>query len=203
MKRLTAIFAASLVVALAVFGCATTQTQGWVTLIDGAAGMDNWSVSMATANWRAEDGAILADKLTAGKGASVLVSKRSFKDFELYVEFWAADDTTNSGVYLRAPDPTTVNTASGAYEVQIWDTNPNQKYATGSLVNVAAVEPIYKAGGRWNTFEIVARGTQITVKMNGVVTASIQDAKNTQDGRLGLQYNNSTVKFRKVRVREL
>ena len=202
MKRLIAIGAASLAIALSVFGCANMPDKEWVALVDGAAGMDNWSVSMATANWRAEDGAILADKITAGKGASVLVSKRSFKDFELYVEFWANDDT-NSGVYLRAPNPEQVNTASGAYEVQIWDRNPNQKYATGSLVNVAAVEPIHKAGGRWNTFEIVARGAQITVKLNGVVTASIQDAKNTQAGRLGLQYNNSTVKFRKVRVREL
>ena len=85
------------------------------------------------------------------------MSKKSFKDFELYVEFWASEDT-NSGVYIRAPNPKQVNTASGAYEVQIWDKNPNPAYSTGSLVNVAAVQPIYKAGGRWNTFEIYARG---------------------------------------------
>jgi len=117
------------------------------------------------------------------------------------VEFWAADET-NSGVYIRAPNPTTVNTASGAYEVQIWDQNPNPKYSTGSLVNVAAVSPIYKAGGRWNTYEIYAKGTQITVKLNGVTTASIQDAK-THEGRIGLQFNGGPIKFRKLLVREL
>jgi hypothetical protein len=186
--------------AVAIGGCAHQQS-GWITLIDGNSGMDNWSVSGTAANWRAEGGAIQADK-TTGKGASVLVSKRSFKDLELYVEFWAADDT-NSGVYLRAPNPDTVNTASGAYEVQIWDKNPNPKYSTGSLVNVAAVEPKYKAGGRWNTFEILAKGTQITVRMNGVVTASIQDAKNTSEGRIGLQFNGGPIKFRKLLVREL
>jgi hypothetical protein len=203
MKRLTRIAGACLLIALATVGCRSMSSgDGWVTLIDGSDGMDNWSVSGSTGNWRAEGGAIQADKLISGKGASVLVSKRSFKDFEMRVEFWAADDT-NSGVYLRAPNPNQVNTASGAYEVQIWDKNPNPKYATGSLVNVAEVQPIYKAANKWNTFEIVAKGTQITVKMNGVVTASIQDAKNTQEGRLGLQFNGGPIKFRKLAVRPL
>lgn len=201
MKKAIAGALAMLVVAAIVGGCAHLSRLGWITLIDGQDGMDNWSVTGSAANWRAEDGAILADK-TTGKGASVLVSKRSFKDLEVYVEFWAGDDT-NSGVYIRAPNPTTVNTASGAYEVQIWDKNPNQKYATGSLVNVAEVKPIYKAGGRWNTFEIYAKGSEITVKLNGVVTASIKDAKNTQGGRIGLQFNGGPIKFRKLQVKEL
>jgi len=201
MKRAIASAMVMLVIAMTVGGCASNQqTQGWVALIDGNDGMDNWYVTGSAANWRAEGGAIQADK-TTGKGASVLVSKRAFKDLELYVEFWASDDT-NSGVYIRAPNPKLVNTASGAYEVQIWDQNPNQKYSTGSLVNVTAVDPIYKAGGRWNTFEIYAKGTQITVKMNGVVTASIQDAK-THEGRIGLQFNGGPIKFRKLRVKEL
>jgi len=204
MKRVTGTTLAFLFIAIAAFGCGSISSgEGWVTLIDGDKGMDNWSVSGRTANWRAEGGAIQADKFTSeGKVASVLVSKRSFKDFELVVEFWAADDT-NSGVYLRAPNPDQVNTASGAYEVQIWDKNPNPKYATGSLVNVAEVQPIYKAGGRWNTFEVLAKGAQITVKMNGTTTVSIQDAKNTQDGRLGLQFNGGPIKFRKVAVKPL
>jgi hypothetical protein len=201
MKRGVAIAAAMLVVAMTVAGCASHMpAQGWVTLIDGNEGMDNWSVSGSAANWRAEGGAIQADKIS-GKGASVLITKKSFKDLELYVEFWAGHDT-NSGVYIRAPNPKLVNTASGAYEVQIWDKNPNPAYSTGSLVNSAVVAPIYKAGGRWNTFEVYAKGTEITVKFNGVVTVSTQNAK-THEGRIGLQFNSGPVKFRKLLVREL
>ena len=201
MKRLIAIVTASLVVTLTVSGCANySPGQGWVTLIDGNAGMENWNVTGSAANWRAEGGAIQADK-TAGKGASVLASKRSFKDIALYVEFWAADNT-NSGIYIRAPNPNTVNTASGAYEVQIWDKNPNPAYSTGSLVNVAAVSPIYKAGDRWNTYEIYARGSEITVRLNGVVTVSTQNAK-THEGRIGLQFNGGPIKFRKLLVKPL
>jgi hypothetical protein len=201
MKKRFAGAVLAFVVGVTVAACGHMQREGWTTLIDGDKGMDNWSQTGTQANWRAEGGAIQADKGT-GKGASVLVSKKSFKDFELYVEFWAADDT-NSGVYLRAPNPTTVNTASGAYEVQIWDKNPNPLYTTGSLVNVASAQPIHKAAGKWNTFEVYARGAEITVKMNGVVTVSTQNGPNTGAGRLGLQFNGGPIKFRKLQVREL
>jgi 3-keto-disaccharide hydrolase len=201
MKRYFASAMGLLIVALIVVGCGHyLASHGWVTLIDGETGMDNWNPTGSAANWRAAEGAIQADKSTT-KGSSVLVSKKSFKDFELYVEFWAADDT-NSGIYIRAKDPTNVSTSTGAYEAQIWDKNPNPAYSTGSLVNVAAVNPIYKAGGRWNTYEIYAKGPQITVKLNGVVTVSAQDGR-FPEGRIGIQYNGGPIKVRKLLVREL
>jgi hypothetical protein len=201
MKRQFASAMGLLVVALIAFGCAhDPSNQGWITLIDGSSGLDNWNMTGGDANWRAEDGAIQADKSTT-KGSSVLVSKKAFKDYELYVEFWAGEDT-NSGVYLRVMNPTNVSTSTGAYEVQIWDKNPNPQYSTGSLVNVAAVNPIYKAGGRWNTYEITAKGAEITVKLNGVTTVRTQDSK-FPEGRIGIQYNGGPIKVRKLRVREL
>jgi hypothetical protein len=201
MKRQFASAIGLLVVASILFGCAHhLPSQGWVTLIDGNSGMDNWSPTGSNANWRAEEGAIQADKST-GKGASVLVSKRSFRNFELYLEFWAGHDT-NSGIYIRAMNPTNVSTSTGAYEVQIWDKNPNPAYSTGSLVNVAAVNPIFKAGGRWNTYEIYARGSEITVKLNGVVTVSAFDSR-FPEGRIGIQYNGGPIKVRKMLVKEL
>lgn len=201
MKRLMRIITVSLVVALAAFGCRhLSPGEGWVTLIDGEKGLDNFN-RLGGANWHAAGGAILADRSTT-KGASVLVSKQSFKDFELIAEFWA-DDDTNSGIYFRAPDPNQVNTASGAYEAQIWDKNPNAAYSTGSLVNVAAVSgAVHKAGGRWNVYEIHAKGPQITVKLNGVVTASAQHSKSLE-GRIGLQFNGGQIKFRKLMVKPL
>jgi hypothetical protein len=200
MKRNFANLMGMLVVALGVIGCAHySPAQAWITLIDGKAGMENWDVT-GGANWRAEDDSVQADKSTT-RGASVLVSKKAFKDFELYAEFWASEDT-NSGIYLRAMNPAAVSTSTGAYEVQIWDKNPNPAYSTGSLVNVAAVKPIYKAGGRWNTCEVFAKGPEITVKLNGVVTVSAQDGR-FPEGRIGLQFNGGLVKFRKLLVKEL
>ena len=201
MKRNFAGAFGLLLAAAILFGCASQPSgSGWITLIDGTSGMENWNATGSNANWRAEDGAILADKST-GKESSVLVSKRSFKDFHLYVEFWAADDT-NSGIYIRVTNPNEVSTATGAYEVQIWDKNPNPAYSTGSLVNVASVNPIHKAGGRWNTYEIYARGPEITVKLNGNVTVSAYDKK-SPEGRIGIQYNGGPIKVRKLMVKEL
>ena len=201
MKTKLAGVLALLVVALVAVGCTHfTNSQGWAALIDGERGMENWYPTGHDANWRAAEGAIMADQAT-GKGASVLASKKTFKDFDLYVEFWA-DHDTNSGIYIRAPNPKLINTASGAYEVQIWAKNPNPAYSTGSLVNVASVAPIYKAGGRWNVLEVHAKGPDIIVRLNGAVTVSARDAK-SPEGRMGIQYNAGPIKVRKFLVREL
>jgi hypothetical protein len=205
MKRLSIITTGLLVVAFTFFGCATgLNNQGWVTLVDGATGLDNFN-RIGDANWRAEGGAIVADK---GKGGH-LVTKKSYKDFEIYAEFWAATDT-NSGIFIRASDPKKVG-ADNAYEVNIWDIRPDPTYATGGIVNFASVPVpiIYKAGGKWNTFEIRAKGSELTVVFNGVVTAHTQNSKFAQ-GPFSLQYGagvkgatGGPIKWRKVQVREL
>jgi hypothetical protein len=149
MKRASVITVGLLVIGLTVLGCAYVsfgQSDGWVTLIDGAKGLDNWN-RVGDANWRAEDGAIVADK---GKGG-FLVSKNSYKDFQIRAEFWA-DHTTNSGVFIRITDPNKI-TATDAYEVNIYDHRPDPSYGTGAIVNFAKVEPMPKAGGKWNTYD--------------------------------------------------
>lgn len=199
MKHLIGIVAASLVVAFAISGCAHyAPGSGWVTLIDGNTGLDNFT-RIGGANWRAESGAIVADKSTT-KGASVLVSKQTFKDFELYAEFWA-DHDTNSGLYIRCTDRSKVSSAS-AYEAQIWDRNPNTAMSTGALLPMSSVPPVYKAGGRWNTYEIHAKGNQITIKLNGVVTVYVEDGRYPA-GAIGLQQNAGVIKWRKLLVRAL
>jgi hypothetical protein len=89
---------------------------------------------------------------------------------------------------VRASDPNKVG-ADNAYEVNIWDIRPDPSYGTGAIVDVAAVPvPImYKAGGRWNTYEISAKGAELTVKLNGHVTVSAQNGK-FASGPFALQY---------------
>src|SRR5882672_1499229 len=112
------------VVAIVLAACATTGGGGWVTLVDGQGGLDNWN-RVGDANWRAEGGAIVADK---GKGG-FLVSKSGYTDFENRAEFWAATDT-NSGIFIRCSDPSKI-TAKTCYEVNVWDIRPEPKYGTG------------------------------------------------------------------------
>jgi hypothetical protein len=110
-----------LAVVFIVAGCGHRQPgTGWVTLIDGEKGLENWN-RVGGANWRAEGGAIVADMSTT-KGSSFLVTKSSYKDFEIRAEFWA-ESNTNSGIFIRCTDPSKI-TADNAYEVNIWDTRP-------------------------------------------------------------------------------
>jgi 3-keto-disaccharide hydrolase len=200
MKRSSAIAIGLL--GLAIFGCASMSGDGWTTLVDGNSGLENFN-PIGDANWRAEGGAIVADK---GKGGN-LVSKTSYKDFQIRAEFWA-DHTTNSGIYIRCTDPAKVSSAS-AYEVNIYDQRPEPEYGTGAIVGVAKVVPMPKVGGKWNTFEITARGSQLVVVLNGVKTVDVQDSKFPQ-GPIALQFGNGpkdapggVIKWRKVEIKSL
>ena len=205
MKRLLMVTA----VAGALVACADMHIPGmgggWETLLDGDKGLENFD-RVGDANWRAEGGTIMADQ---GKGG-FLLTKKAYKDFEVRAEFWAESDT-NSGVFIRCNNREKI-TATNCYEVNIWDTRPEPKYGTGAIVDVAAVPvPIQnKAGGHWNTYEITAKGSQFTVKLNGAQTVSAQDGK-LGEGPFGLQYatggangaQGGPIKWRKVQVREL
>jgi hypothetical protein len=180
------------------------SASAWETLIDGAKGLENFE-RVGDANWRAEGGAIVAD---AGKGGH-LVTRKSYRDFEMRAEFWAETDT-NSGIFFRCNNSTKIGAAE-CYEANIWDIRPEPKYGTGAIVDIAEVPvPIAnKAGGRWNTYEIVARGPQLTVKLNGVQTVSVRNDKHTA-GPFTLQYGagvkgakGGQIKWRKVQIRPL
>jgi hypothetical protein len=196
MKRFSAAAMGLLVLAFTISGCATgPQGEGWVTLFDGTS-LDNWN-RLGEANWRLADGAVMADK--GGKTPSYLVSKNSYSDFELRVEFWV-DGDGSSGVFFRCSDPKQVGAAT-AYEAQIADKRTDG-YSTGALTNLAKVSSMHNAAGQWNTYVITAKGAQLTLALNGTVTASIQHSQYAR-GPVALQYIAGIVKFRRVEIRPL
>ena len=203
-KSLTFLGTGLLAVALTLAGCSSMSGQTkWTTLIDGASGLENFD-RLGDANWRAEDGAIVADK---AKVASYLVSKNSYKDFQIKAEFWA-DHTTNSGIFIRLSDPKAV-AATNSYEVNIYDQRPDPVYGTAAIVDFAKVVPMPKAGGKWNTFVITAKGTNLIVEFNGVQTVNINDSRYSS-GPIALQFGNGpkdapggVIKWRKVQITSL
>ena len=179
-------------------GCASMgNAPGWTTLVDGEKGMDNFT-RVGDANWTATEGAVQATQ--GGKDPAYLVSKQSYTNFEMRVEFWASDDA-NSGVFMRCQDRSTI-TDENCYEANIFDQRPDPTYGTGAIVKVAAVSPMPKAGGKWNTYEITAQGPHLVVVLNGQKTADVQDSKHAA-GPFALQYGSGVVKFRKVQIKPL
>jgi hypothetical protein len=182
----------------ALTACSHMSTEpaggGWTTLFDGSS-LANWN-QVGDANWRIVDGAVVADK-----GVGFLVSKKTYGDFQIRAEFWADDDANSCSDAQKL-------TATVCYEVNIYDKRPDPVYGTGAIVDVAKVVPMPKAGGRWNTYDIVAKGSHLVVTFNGVKTVDVQDSK-LASGPIGLQYapgvvkDKGVIKFRKVEIKTL
>ena len=181
--------------ALSIGGVANAQnSDGFTDLIDGVS-LSGWNI-IGSANWVIGNGIVEGNKPNG-----FLVSTKTYKNFVIKAEFYA-ESNTNSGIFIRCQDPNKVS-QSTCYEINIWDTRPEQAYATGAIVDVAKVDPVPKAGGRWNTMEIVANGSNFKVMMNGVVTvANGQDSKYSE-GPIALQSAGGVIKFRKLQIKPL
>ncbi len=206
MLRRSFTLALPLTAALAAGRQAHGQAAGLTPLFNGRdfEGFDR----VGNANWRIEDGAAVADR-----GNGFLVTRASFGDFHLRTEVWV-DTATNSGIFIRATDPAVINSVN-AYEVNLWDERPEQRFGTGAIVDVAAVDPMPRAGGRWNVLEITAQRDAFTVILNGQKT--VDGARNARhgSGRIALQHGDGVrdaagvvndrgvVRFRKVEIRVL
>jgi hypothetical protein len=199
MKKMSglAVGLAAAVAALNWSQTAKGQSDGWVTLLD-ASKKGDWT-EVGKANWSMQDGALVADKLE-GKDLAYLVSKQSYKDFQIKAEFWT-DEAANSGIFIRCDANDKIDSKI-CYEVNIFDKRPDPTYGTGAIVDVAKVDPMPKAAGKWNTYEITAQGPHLTVTLNGVKTADVQDTKHAS-GPFALQYGSGVVKFRKVQIKPL
>jgi 3-keto-disaccharide hydrolase len=170
----------------------------WVSLFDGKTIGSEWD-RVGETNWRVEDGAIVADTRTS-QTAAYLVSKTKYKDFQAHIEFWASDDA-NSGIFLRCQDPSNIADRS-CYEVNIFDQRKDPTYGTGGIVHFVEVNPMPKAGGKWNTYDITAKGRQITVILNGEKTAELHNNL-FAEGPFALQHGAGVIKFRKIAVKPL
>lgn len=193
----------TLAASLLMAGCAQpllsgSSDAGWTTLYDSGSNLNRWTL-VGDANWRIQDGAIQADFLRS-KTPSYLVTKTTYQDMEIRAEVWV-DGESNSGIFIRCQQADKIG-ADSCYEINIWDSRPDPSYGTGAIVDVAKVSPMPRAGGQWNLLEITAKGDQLSVKLNGQVTAQARDSKHAK-GYLALQYGSGVVKFRKVQIRPL
>ena len=105
------------------------------------------------------------------KATAFLISKDKYKDFQIYAEFWVSNDA-NSGIFIRCEDPKKPG-AKACYECNIYNTRPDPSYGTGAIVYHAEVNPMPKAGGKWSTIEITAKGRDLSITFDGKQTASV------------------------------
>jgi hypothetical protein len=59
-----------------------------------------------------------------------------------------------------------------------------------------------KAGGKWSTMEITAKGRDLSIMFDGKKTASVRSGVHAE-GPVALQFGEGVVKFRKVAIKPL
>ena len=170
------------------------QTLPGMTMLADGKSLDAFEQA-GNANWRIAEQAMASDQ-----GTGFLVTKQSYADFQLHLEFWA-DEGTNSGVFIRCDNPQNIG-AQSCYEINIFDDNPNRNNATGAVVGVAAPLKVPQTELHWNILDIEAKGPRINVSVNNERTVSVRDTKHAR-GRIALQRAAGVIYFRNVQIRAL
>ena len=128
-----------------------------IVLFDGT-NLDQWvsTKDKSPAGWTVANGI-----LTVNKAAGNIETKRTFKNYQLHVEWRVPEGVTgtgqargNSGVFLASTAP-----GDGGYELQILDSYENKTYVNGQAAS------IYKQGiplanasrkpGEWQVYDVV------------------------------------------------
>lgn len=157
-----------------------------IILFDGK-NLDEWvsakdKDSSAPANWTVADGV-----LTVNKAAGNIRTKRSFKNYQLHIEWKIPENVTgsgqlrgNSGVFLASTGP-----GDAGYELQVLDNYNNKTYVNGQAgslykQSIPLANPNRKPG-EWQTYDIawtaptfnpdgtVKSPAYVTVFFNGVL----------------------------------
>lgn len=203
------------------------QSQGFKLLFDGTSleSFRSFKKDEVPEAWQAKDGVIM---LTKG-GAGDIITKETFKDFDLRFEFQIATDG-NSGVMWRVTEEGNHTYESGP-EYQILDSHASKGYPderakgniSGALYDLIPAKPeAFKGPDEWNEGGIRVVGSKITLTLNGHITAEVDTAtpewqkilanskfadwplfNKSATGHIALQDHNDIVGFRSLRIREL
>lgn len=193
------------------------KSEGFVALFNGR-NLDNWTGNKES--YGVEDG-IIVIKPDNGSGGN-LYTEKEYADFIFRFEFQLTP-AANNGLGIRAP--LEGDAAYAGMELQIIDdTDPVyaklQPYQYhGSVYGVIPSKRGYqKPVGEWNSEEVIVKGTQVKVILNGtpIIDGDIAGPRDngTMDhrdhpglknktGHIGFLGHGSVVKFRNIRIKDL
>lgn len=185
--------------------------DGWRAIFN-ARSLAGWSTSVGDLGaWGVVSGELVT--LHPGKG-DWLFTKDRFTDFELKLEFFLPEHA-NSGVGLRVAD--IGDPGYGGYEIQLVDSagqRPTMRNA-GAVFDIAPASVMaINPANEWNSLRVRLVGQTLDAWLNGV---HIHDARRLAPlpdrdpfafgeettGRISLQDNGGSVRFRNIRIRSL
>lgn len=200
---------AALTAALAISGCASTDTDDertpYISLFNGH-DLQGWVIENNAA-FSVKDGLLVVNK-----GAGWLRSQEQFGDFVLEMDFRFLEEGANSGIFVRT-GPTSHKDDNGwpdnGYQVQCKDTITEER-ALGTMIPYGAppfehssdrdaIAKAYRPTGQWNHYQIKCEGEQLRVKLNGTLVTTAQNVKNLR-GHVGIQAEHGHLEFRNIRL---
>jgi len=163
--------------------------------------------------WSVEDGVLVCK----GKPVGYLRTKKDYENYKLTLEWrWDADGKGgNSGVLVHTSTPEALGVWPESIEVQLEHGNAGDFWVIGTELDVTNEKERVKDRrhlnlsdgdeeplGEWNTMEIVCRGDEILVKVNGKLVNHATNCNVTR-GAICLQSERTRVYFRNVRLTPL
>lgn len=203
----TALTAGNSPVAQEKTGAALSAEEGFVPLFDGKS-LDGWEGNDKL--WKVEAGMIVGDSPGIRKN-EFLATKKSYRDFELRLEFRLKDGQGNSGVQFRSqrvPESTEVSGYQADLGEKYWGCLYDESRRNKVLVQAPAELEGSLKKSDWNSYVIRAQGDRITLSINGFQTVDYRepDEKIAREGVFALQVHSGgplRIEFRNLRIREL
>lgn len=177
-------------------GCATQKSMSIKS--EGEALFEDPSTFFidGEAKWSFEKDGI-CNILNTGDG--FLITNKKYNSFQLEFEF-NPDAVVNSGIFIRCKG--NEMSYEDCYELNIWDDHPNQSNRTGSIVNRATASTNVSTIGKWNTMKVMAKGTNIQIWINNILTMNYSEAV-SRPGVIGFQaFEAGNICFRNIQIKE-
>jgi len=180
--------------------------------------LSNWEISLfepdaiADEVFRVEDGVIKVSGVPNGS----LVTKESYSNYKLHVEWRWTEEPANSGVLLHVQEDNSDEWPL-CIEAQLENGSAGNIVLIGHGAGISVGDSVYYitpdvrrykssprieesselAAGEWNTYEITCSGAGVELVVNGVLQNVGFDAV-FEAGRIGLQSEGGAMEFREV-----
>jgi hypothetical protein len=162
--------------ALAVAFSSAQDTAKPIALFDGKslAGWTNPKGEAPGNQWQVKDGELTL----TNKGGGNIWTVQRYANFVLELEF---KTTGNSGVFFRTDDRK--DSVQTGLEVQVEQPSGPDKHSVGSLYDLQAPSKNLGKKDAWNKYKITARGSLISVELNGEKVNEIDVEKWSEAGK--------------------
>ncbi len=154
--------------------------------------------------WKVVDGCIVTENKT-GPGSN-LWTQKSYRNYELKLEFQTLSKDYDTGVFLRGDGHQVQIGISGSLKVDmtacIYAPIDKRGGYPGKTDKVTAVNQV----GKWNTLRIVLQGKRVQTFLNKEPMVDYQCLNIKREGPIGLQLHGGRemkVRFRNIQLRVL